>query len=916
MTAFAPTGFPQPGSGREPTQPSPGGRDTSAMAASIRPARDVILRDGRTLRLRPPERADVPALLDFFSRLSPQSMYQRFHGALHVTPQLVETFVDPDWNDLGSLIGSLGDDGRIVALAEYVRLRDPVSAEVAFAVADELQGRGVGTRLLEQLAAEAAAHGIESFVAEVLAGNRAMLRVFEDAGFDVTRRLEGGEVEVRFRIDPTDVYRERVDLRDHVAVTASLRPFFAPRAVAVFGASPRRGTIGGELFRNILSGEFTGAAFPINRTGTPVAGVRAYTAAEQIPDEVDLAVICVPAGRVLTAAEEALRTGTRAICVISAGFTETGGEGRERQEQLLALVRAYGARLIGPNCLGIAVSGAQMNATFGPRALPPGNVAFSSQSGALGLALLEKAESRGLGFSAFVSVGNKADVSSNDLLEYWEDDDGTDVILLYLESFGNPRKFGRLARRVARRKPILAMKGGRTRTGARAAGSHTAALAGSEQAVAALFRQAGVIRAETLEELVDTAGLLASQPLPRGKRVAVLTNAGGLGILCADACEAAGLELPTLSPPTRDALAVKLPREASLANPIDMLGSATAAIYESVLPHVLGDPNVDAVIVLFVPPVVAAAEDVAESVVDAVDTAKAADKPVLAAFVSAGGTPSALLRQPHRVAAFSYPESAARALGRAAERGAWLRRPAGVVPALADIDERAAAEAIHDALAGSSDVWLDPARTRAVLGAYGVPFVSERVAGSADEAVAVAAELGYPVAVKTAEPGAHKSERKLLSLDVADEASVRAEVARIGTPVVVQPMIRGGAELLAGVVQDPVFGPLVACGPGGVLAELIDDAQFRLAPLTDVDALELVKSGKAGRLVAGYRDLPAADADALADVLLRLSRLAERHPEIAELDLNPVIGLAHGCVAVDARIRLRPPEPPARAKTW
>jgi len=878
--------------------------------------RDVILRDGGTLRLRPPSRVDSDALVEFFTALSPESLYQRFHGALRVTPQIVESFLEPDWDERGSLAGTLGDDGRIVALASYARLRDPASAEVAFAVSDELQGRGVGTRLLEQLAAEAARHGIESFVAEVLPGNRAMLRVFEDAGFDVSRSLEDGEVEVRFRIAPTEVYRERVDVRDHVAVYASLQPFFAPRTVAVLGASPRRGTIGGELFRNILTGEFAGAAYPVNPTGTPVAAVRAYTAVQQIPDEIDLAIVCVPAAHVLEAVDDVLQHGTRALCVISAGFSETGAEGRQRQDELLAAVRAHGARLIGPNCLGIAVSNARLNATFGPRALPPGNVAFSSQSGALGLALLEKADSRGLGFSAFVSIGNKADVSSNDLIEYWEDDPETDVILLYLESFGNPRKFGRLARRVARRKPILAMKGGRTRSGAKAAGSHTAALAGSEQAVDALFRQAGVIRAETLEELVDTAGLLASQPLPRGRRVAVLTNAGGLGILCADSCEAVGLELPTLSPDTREALALKLPREASLANPIDMLGSATAATYESVLPHLLEDRNVDAVIVLFVPPVVAAADDVAEAVVAAVDGAGGQTKPVLAAFVSAGETPPALLREPRRVAAFAYPESAARALGRAAERAAWLRRPAGVVPDLPGIDEPAAAEVIRRAIEGSTDVWLEPGQVRALLGAYGVPFVAERLAETVEGALAAAAEIGYPVAVKTAEAGAHKSDLKLLELGLADEESVRAAVERIGVPVVVQKMIEGGVELLAGVVQDPVFGPLVACGPGGVFAELIGDAQFRVAPLTDADALELVSTGKAGRLVAGFRGAQAADAGALADVLLRLSQLADRHPEIAELDLNPVIGLVDGCVAVDARIRLRPPESPARAKTW
>ncbi len=878
--------------------------------------RDVILRDGRTLRLSAPRAGDAPALLDFFSALSPQSMYQRFHGTRRVTAELVEPFLDPDWDELGSLMARIGDDGRVVALASYARLRDARTAEVAFAVADELHGRGVATRLLEQLVAEAAARGIEAFVAEVLPGNEAMLRVFEDAGFDVTRRLEGGEVEVRFRIAATERYRERVDSRDHVAVAASLQRFFAPRTVAVVGASPRRGTIGGELFRNVVAGEFTGAVYPVNRTGAPVAGVRAYSSVGEIPDEIDLAVICVPAAHVLDAASDALHAGTRALCVISAGFTEVGTEGRQRQDALLAEVRAHGARLIGPNCLGIAASGARLNATFGSRGLPPGHVAFSSQSGALGLALLEKAESRGLGFSSFVSVGNKADVSSNDLLEYWEDDPETEMILLYLESFGNPRKFGRLARRVARRKPILAMKGGRTRSGAKAAGSHTAALAGSDEAVDALFHQAGVLRAETLEELVDTAALLSSQPLPHGNRVAVLTNAGGLGILCADACEAAGLELPPLASATRDALALKLPREASLANPVDMLGSATASTYEAVLPHLLADPQIDGVVVLFVPPVVATADDVAEAVVRAIDRAGSHDKPVLAAFVTAGETPSALIREPRRVAAFPYPESAARALGRAAERAAWLRRPAGVVPELGGIDEEAASTIVRDALDGSTDAWLEPAGVRALLAAYGIPFVEERTAASADEAAAAAAALGHPVVVKTAEAGAHKSDSGLLALDLGDEDAVRAAVARIGAPVVVQPMVGGGVEVLTGVVQDPVFGPLVACGPGGTLAELIGGAQFRLAPLTDADARELVTTGKAGRLVGGYRGAPPASAAALEDVLLRLSRLADRHPEIAELDLNPVVALPDGCVAVDARVRLRPPEQPTGAKTW
>ncbi len=868
---------------------------------------DVILKDGGTLRLRPPSAADEDGVLAFLAALSERSLYLRFHGIRHVDRALADSMLDPDWDETGALAGWLGD--RVVGLANYVRLRDPSTAEAAFVVADEEQGRGIGTRLLEQLAARAAENGISRFVAEVMAENQAMLGVFTGAGFDVVRELEHGEVEVTFPIAATEDFQVRVEERDHVAVAASLRPFFEPRSVAVIGASRRRGSIGGELFRNVLEADFDGAAYPVNRGGEPVAGVRGYDSITEIPDEVELAVICLPGPRVLDAAEEALVKGVRAICVISSGFAETGEEGRERQAQLLALVRSHGARLLGPNCLGIASSKANLNATFAPRALPPGRIGFSSQSGALGLALLEQSSAR-LGFSAFVSIGNKADVSSNDLLEWWEDDPGTDLVLLYLESFGNPRKFARLSRRVARRKPILALKAGATAAGARAASSHTAALAGSEAAVDALFRQAGVLRAQTLEELVDAAGLLSSQPLPRGRRVGVLTNAGGLGILCADACEAAGLELPELAEETVTALREVLPGDGSVANPVDMLGSATGPTYERAIPPLLADPRLDALIVLFVPPVVAGAPEVAAAISRAVDGMQS-DKPVLAAVMSAEGTPVELLES--RVASFAYPESAARALGLAAERSEWLRRPAGSVPELDGID-REAAEAV---VGVAEDGWLDPARTRALLGAYGIPLVPERTAASADEAVAAAEEIGYPVVVKTAAAGAHKTETGGVALDLDEEELVRAAVERIGTPAIVQRYLQGqNVELLAGVVQDPVFGPLVAFGPGGVFAELIGDAAFRLAPLTDVDAEELVTGGKAGRLVAGFRGAPAADAAALQDLVHRLGRLAEDIPEVSELDLNPVIAGPDGCVAVDARVRLRSRPSDRALKSW
>src|SRR6185436_15740514 len=413
---------------------------------------------------------------------------------------------------------------------------------------------------------------------------------------------------------------------------------------------------------------------------------------------------------------------------------------------------------------------------------------FSSQSGALGLALLEACEARGLGLSAFVSIGNKADVSSNDLLEWWEDDPTTDVVLLYLESFGNPRRFGTLARRVARTKPILAVKSGTTGAGARAASSHTAALAGSEAAVDALFRQAGVIRATSLEELIDVAALLSSQPETKGRRVGVLTNAGGLGILCADACEAVGLELPELTDETHERLATLLSAEASLGNPVDMLGGATAGTYAEALPLVLADPHVDALIVLFVPTVAASADDVARAI-DRAAAATDAGKPVLAVVMAASGIPHALRHGEGRVAAFAYPEAAARALGRAADRAEWLRGRHGTVPDLPGIDRKAAERVVEAALARGDDLWLEAAETRELLSAYGLPVVPEQVARDADGAAAAAAELGYPVVVKTALAGAHKTDVGGLALDLPDAESVRAAVERIGAPVIVQPMI-------------------------------------------------------------------------------------------------------------------------------
>jgi acetate---CoA ligase (ADP-forming) len=869
---------------------------------------DVVLRDGSTMRLHPPAQEDADALLAFFQELSERSLYLRFHGRPSINEHLVGPVLDPDWLERGALVGTSED--RIVAVANYVRLRDAQAAEVAFAVADEFQGRGIGTRLLERLAERAASVGIKEFVAEVMPGNNPMLRVFAEAGFEARRETIEGTVEVRLRLQATEALQERVDEWDHTAVVNSLGPLFMPKTVAVIGASARAGSIGGELFRNILRGEYHGVAYPVNRAGEPVAGVRAYCAVGEIGEPIDLAVICLPGAAVLGAAEEALAAGVPALCVISAGFAEVGAEGAARQEQLLELVRRHGARMLGPNCLGIAVSEVRLNATFGPKPLPPGKVAFSSQSGALGLALLERATDRRIGLSSFVSIGNKADVSSNDLLEYWQDDSHTELVLLYLESFGNPRKFARVARRLARTKPILAMKSGRTATGARAASSHTAALAGSEAAVDALFHQAGVLRLDSLEELLDVTSLLSSQPIPSGRRVAVVTNAGGLGILCADACEAAGLSLPPLAEATQNRLRAVVPAEASLANPVDLLGSAVGSTYEAVIPPLLQDPGIDALIVLFVPPVVAGADEIADAIARVLEEQEQVEKPVLACVISAGGTPPRLLETP--VAAFDYPESAARALGRVAERADWLRRPQGRVPELDGIDTAIAARVVGEAGEG----WLSSDDIRAVLGAYGIPLVRERRCESVEDAVAAAGEFGYPVVVKTAEAGVHKTERGGVAVDLRDADAVREVAERIGPPLLVQPFVQGGVELLVGAVQDPVFGPLVALGAGGTFAELIGDAGFRLAPLTDVDAEELVLTGKTGTLIGGFRGRPPADSESVVNLVLHISKLVEDLPEIAELDLNPVIASPEGCVAVDARIRVAPAIPAAGPKSW
>lgn len=877
---------------------------------------DVVLRDGTTLHLRPVRVADRPRLVEFYRKLSCESLYYRFFTVPKIEGEKLERMLAIDHERQFALVGDFR--GRIVAVAGYVRVADaPDRAEVSFAIADELQGRGIGTRLLERLAAIARDQGIRTFDAYVLGENRRMIEVFLDSGYEVSRRLEGGVFDVALSLETTDTYQERSAARAQQAATASMRLLFEPKVVAVVGASRTRGKIGAEVFHNLRATPFQGTVVPVHLDATPIDGVTAYPRVSAIPFDVDLAVLVVPAASMLEVVDDCVAKRVKALVIVSAGFSEIGARGRAIEAAVVERIRSAGIRLIGPNCMGIINTdpAVRLNATFSPIYPAPGRVAMLSQSGALGLAILDYATELNLGISTFVSVGNKADVSGNDLIQYWAEDPRTSVILLYLESFGNPRKFSEIARRVARGKPIVAVKAGRSGAGARAASSHTGALATSDAMVDALFRQAGVIRTNTYEELFDVALLLANQPAPRGPRVAVLTNAGGPGILAADACEASGLELPTLGDSTIAGLRTFLPAEASVANPVDMIASAGADHYRRALGLLLADDRVDSVLVLFIPPVLSQAEAVAQAIVEGASGPHG--KPVVASFMGVRGTASSLGPIP----AYVFPESAAIALAHAAAYGAWLQHPHGSPPRFTDIRSDLARRVVETALARGGG-WLTQLESQDILGAFGIPVAAARFASTIDEAIAVAQAIGFPVAMKAAGPTIlHKSDVGGVKLNLRDPDAVRSAFRGFSrrlrdemTGAIVQRMVPGGVEILVGALYDPTFGPLVVCGSGGVLVDLIADTVFRIHPLTDIDADDLVREFKGSTLLRGYRGRPPADEAALKDTLLRVSVMLELCPEIHELDINPLKVLEHGVSAVDVRMRVDRSAPKARTR--
>jgi acetyl coenzyme A synthetase (ADP forming)-like protein len=883
---------------------------------------DVALRDGSTLHVRPLRPEDREALLSFFRGLSEEARGFRFFSPTADLDDATALAVDIDYRDRYGLVATRGQEPRIVGHAVYFGAGDS-RAEIAFAIADELQGHGLGTILLAHLAEVAEDAGIEVFEAEVLPANHRMLEVFRESGFPVEVTSEPDGVRARFPTSFSAEAVERFERREEIAAAAAMRHFLNPGSVAVIGASRQRGTVGGEIFHNLLEVGFNGPVYPVNANAEVVQSVRAYPTIVDVPGDVELAVVAVPAPGVSDVVRTCADKGVRAMVVVSAGFAEVDEQGAARQREVLEICRATGIRLIGPNCLGIinTADDVRLNATFAPSSARAGRVAFVSQSGALGLALIELAGGRDLGLSSFASVGNKADISGNDLLSYWTDDPGTDVALLYLESFGNPRRFSTIARRMGADKPIVAVKAGRSQAGARATSSHTGALlAASDVTVDALFRQAGVIRTDSLGEMLDVASLLQSQPLPAGRRVTIVTNAGGPGIMCADACEAAGLDVPPLPNDVQRELSGFLAPEASVVNPVDMIATASAEQYGRAIGALAACNELDALIVIFVRPLLTRAEDVAAAIGGAVE-GLSRELPVLAVFMSAERQPTPGGEGGIAVPRFQYPEDAARAMARAALYAEWRRRPVESAIEPDGLRKEEAAAVIAEALADGAG-WLELTRLARLLDCYGIPMAGWRVAPSPAEVGAAAQELGGPVAVKAlggellhkTELGAVRlglaspleAEGAAVEIDAALEAAGRARDAFL-----VQGMIESGVEMLIGVVGDPVFGPVVACGAGGVQAELLQDVSVRLTPVSDRDAREMIRSLRTLPLLTGYRGGPEADLDALEGILLRVGALVESHREVAELDLNPVVARPDGAVVVDARVRIESAPPPA-----
>lgn len=873
----------------------------------------ALLTDGTTVRIRLALPEDAERVLEFYSTMSPENLHLRFFSTGRRSAELAAARVAAaQKEDYQALLAESG--GRILGIADYAREPGTTAADISLAVADDQHHRGLGTLLLEHLVARASSAGITVFTADALATNHAVLKVFADLGLSTRRQFDGPEVRYAIELARTDAYLSATDERGRIADVASLRPLLQPRSVVVVGAGRKPGSVGRAVLRNTRSGGFAGLLRAVNPHADIIEWVASHPSVASLPYVPDLAVLALPAPAVPEVAEECGEAGVRALLVLSSGLTP------EQATELLAHCRRYGMRMVGPNCLGLlnTAPDIRLNATFAARPPVPGTAGVAVQSGGVGIALLEGLSRLGIGVSTFVSLGDKYDVSGNDLLRWWESDGRTDLAVLHLESFGNPRAFSRTARRVARAMPVLTVDAGRSDAGRRAAASHTAAAATPTMTRSALFTQAGVIATRTIGELLDTAALLKTQPLPDGSRVAVVSNAGGVGVLAADACDEAGLTVPVFNEATTADLLAGLPPGASATNPVD----TTAAVGEEQLRRCIDRlslcTEVDAVLVVLVPTAVAAA--VGDELVGAlIHQPTSRPRPVAAVLPSQSARVELLpVREGGLVPVFGDAQDAARALSRAASRARWLARPPGTVPDLTDVDSAAARAMVVRFLEEHPEGgWLDPTTTAELLGHYSLLISPWGWAADETEAVRTAERLGGAdggVVMKAYWPGlVHKSALGAVVLDLHGPQPVRSAYRALArrfadrmTGVVIQPLADRGTEFFAGVVQDPVFGPLVLFGLGGTATEVLADHAARLAPLTDVDVRELMQSPRCAPLLFGAPGGGALDVAGVEQVLLRLSRLACDLPELSEADLNPVLARPRSVTVVDVRLRLQP----------
>jgi acyl-CoA synthetase (NDP forming)/GNAT superfamily N-acetyltransferase len=867
----------------------------------------ALLTDGSTVEIRHARPQDVDAVREMHAAMSPDNMYLRFFStSRRMAVREARRVCREPGPDHEALLAWLG--GRLVGVATYEDTGRPGVAEIAFAVPDDMHHRGIATLLLEHLVSLARRRELRAFTAQTLAENAAMLQVFAQAGLPTQRRSADGVIELTFPLPGSagqglDSYLESVARRESQADVASLRHLLRPASVAVVGASRKPDNVGHAILRNIMSGGFQGSVYAVNPRATQtrtLEGARCVTSIADLPEPVDLAVIAVPPAAVPQVAAQCGRRGVGALTVITSGL---GPEGVD----LLAICRRYGMRLVGPNCFGVSVPEIGLNATFAAGHPAPGVAGLVVQSGGVGVALLEQLSRLGIGVSSFASVGDKYDVSGNDLLMWWAQDGVTELAILYVESFGSPRKFARTARRVSHQMPVLTVVGGRSTAGPRATASPTAAAATPLLTQEALFGQAGIIATASLGELTGAAALLVGQPLPAGPRVAIATNAGGAGVLAADACGDNGLQVAQLAGSTRRRLRRLLPAGAVVTGPVDTTAAIGNDAFRTCLEEVAADERVDAVLAVAMPTAVC---DLRTAIAGAT-----VSKPIAAVLLDQAE--SVRMLAPGRPS-YGFPEDAARALGHAARYRAWRDRPQGRVPELPGLRPAEARGLLADFLGRQpAGGWLSPEQAAELLACYQIPLVASRPARSEQEAARAAAELGGRVVLKAEADGLmQKSDAGAVKLDLRTPEEVtgayHALEAVLGSTlkrVLVQPMITDGVEVLVGVVQEPVFGPLVMFGLGGVATDVVGDHAARLTPLTDTDADELIHTGRAAPLLFGHRHAPRADAGALADTLLRVSRLADDLPEVAELGLNPVIARPDGVFPVDARVRVSPAEP-------